>query len=213
MSEHEVRWIEEDDCRVCGGRLDLVDEATSVRIGSEIVTVDVRHRKCASCGEVVYAPDELRELQRRAAAVVRARDGFLTPDQIRRIRERLALTQAMFESVLYAGKKSLVRWEGGQVCQSGAADSLLRVVDHYPEVVDFLAELRGVPVEWRANLSSRPISQRGSALVADPAFGRPDVVSMIAFKASRARRKESTVWGVDRHSVPVPRAIDTKIAI
>lgn len=213
MSEQEVRWIEEDACRVCAGRLDLVDETESVKIGSEVVTIDVTHRKCASCGEAVYTPDELREIHRRAAAVVRARDGFLTPDEIRRIRERLALTQALFESVLYAGKKSLVRWEGGQVCQSGAADSLLRVVDHYPEVIEFLAELRGVPLESRANPGTRPISNRGSAIVADPTFGRPDVLSMIAFKASRARRKESTVWGLDRQSAPVPRAVDTKLAI
>jgi len=37
-----------------------------------------------------------------------------------------------------------VRWERGTVFQNAATDALLRVIDRFPGVVGFLAELHGL---------------------------------------------------------------------
>ncbi len=58
--------------------------------------------------------------------------------------EHLGLSQHAFEQLLGVGPKTVVRWEKGTVFQNKATDSLLRVVERFPEVVRFLGDLHGV---------------------------------------------------------------------
>jgi HTH-type transcriptional regulator/antitoxin MqsA len=81
---------------------------------------------------------------RRAATVLREDEGLLSAKKIKALRERLGLSQSAFEQLLGVGPKTVVRWEKGTVFQNNATDSLLRVVDRFPEVVRFLADLHAV---------------------------------------------------------------------
>lgn len=88
---------------------------------------------------------------RRATAKIREEDGLLTPDELRGIRRKYGLKQPEFERLLGVGANTVVRWERGTVPQGSAADSLLRLLDEFPENARFLAELHGVqlPEEGR----------------------------------------------------------------
>jgi putative zinc finger/helix-turn-helix YgiT family protein len=81
---------------------------------------------------------------KRAIARVREEDALLTPDQVRAVRRKLGLTQPAFERLLGVGANTVVRWERGTVPQGSAADSLLRLLDEFPENARFLAGLHGV---------------------------------------------------------------------
>lgn len=99
---------------------------------------------CASCGERYYTHDLAMASSRTRAAALRQHAGLLTPDEIRAFREQYGLSQAQLESILQTGAKTVVRWERGTVCQSRAADQLLRLMITNPTNVWALAAGAGV---------------------------------------------------------------------
>jgi HTH-type transcriptional regulator/antitoxin MqsA len=83
----------------------------------------------------------MERTQQRAVAQIRTEEGLLTPQDIRRIREKYGLSQARLESLLRTGPKTVVRWERGTVFQSAAADTLLRLLDDDPAILEALARI------------------------------------------------------------------------
>ncbi|MEQ1857617.1 MAG: type II TA system antitoxin MqsA family protein [Longimicrobiales bacterium] len=149
----------------CGGRLRGVDEAREVRIGSRTARVRDRFARCTACEEEFYGPGQMDATLRRAATALRTEEGLLSPIVIRALRERLGLSQSAFERLLGVGPKTVVRWEKGTVFQNKATDSLLRVVERFPEVVGFLGELHGVTLPGPAPRTGRGtprVGPRGS---------------------------------------------------
>lgn len=128
-----------EPCPICGHEAMEVRERREIQVGARRVMVDDTRLRCPHCEEEFYRPGALEDLQRQAAARVRAEEGLLTPDEIRAIRQGLGLTQAAFEKLLGVGPKTVVRWERGTVFQSRAIDSLLRVVGQIPEASALLA--------------------------------------------------------------------------
>ncbi|MGI9077185.1 MAG: type II TA system antitoxin MqsA family protein [Gemmatimonadaceae bacterium] len=141
-----ITTLNVNECSLCGGTVGPIRESVDVRIGERAVAVDFTHRKCDTCGEVFHRPEELRELRREAAAKLRHEDGLLSPDELRALRASLGISQATQDLLIHAGRKTTARWEAGTVCQSGAADTLLRVLREVPQAVAFLGQLRGIPI-------------------------------------------------------------------
>lgn len=131
-------------CHVCDGSARLTREVREVRVGSRAVNVEDEFYRCGNCGEEFYNPGMMDATLRRATAQIRAEDGLLSPREVLAIRTRLGLTQPEFERMLGVGKNTVVRWERGTVPQNAAADSLLRLIERFPENARFLAELHGV---------------------------------------------------------------------
>lgn len=104
------------------------------------VTVDREFFRCDGCGEERQTVEQTSEVDRRAARLVRDELRLLQPEEIRRLRDSLGLTQEEFESALGLGAKSMARWENGAVMQSKAADNLLRAVARDPELLEHLSE-------------------------------------------------------------------------
>ncbi|HST62850.1 MAG TPA: type II toxin-antitoxin system MqsA family antitoxin [Longimicrobium sp.] len=152
-------------CGVCGGDATLVQESRPFPVGSRTVIIDDEFIRCARCGEEYYEGEMADRPFRRAAAVIRAEDGLLGPDEIVAIRAKYGLSQAALEQLIGAGEKTVVRWEKGTVAQNKTADTLLRVLGDHPEVVARLAEERGVAVR-KARRATRP---RASAKKVAPA--------------------------------------------
>jgi HTH-type transcriptional regulator/antitoxin MqsA len=100
--------------------------------------------RCRACRGTFYAPGELDATLLQASEAIRREEGLLFPENIRKIRERLGLTQSAFEKLLGVGPKTVVRWEKGTVFQNRSTDSLLRLVDALPECGLLLARLHEV---------------------------------------------------------------------
>lgn len=149
-------------CYLCGGESPLTRQVRAVPIGSRTAVIEDEFYRCAACDEDVYLGGMMDESSRRAAAVVRAEEGLLAPDDILALREKYGLTQAGLERLIGAGEKTVVRWERGTVAQNQTADTLLRVLDGHPDVVARLAEERGVSLRKRAR-SRRPRGSRRKA--------------------------------------------------
>jgi len=67
-------------------------------------------------------------------------EGYLTAEDIKRIRKKLGLTQKAMAEKLGVGVKTFARYENRSVRQSKAMDNLLRILDKYPEVMKVLEE-------------------------------------------------------------------------
>ena len=65
-------------------------------------------------------------------------EGYLTAEDIRRIRKKLGLTQKAMAEKLGVGLKTFARYENRSVCQSRAMDNLLRILDKYPVALKVL---------------------------------------------------------------------------
>ena len=131
-------------CPICGAESHLTREVRPITILGRSVAVEDEFYRCAQCGEEVYRPGMMDAVMRRATAKIREEDGLLTPEKVRGIRRKYGLTQPEFERLLGVGANTVVRWERGTVPQGSAADSLLRLLDEFPENARFLAGLHGV---------------------------------------------------------------------
>lgn len=77
----------------------------------------------------------------RAITIMKARDaGLLTPEQIRRVRKKLGLSQRDAGRIIGGGPNAFQKYEAGDVLISKAADSALRLLANDPAR---LAELLG----------------------------------------------------------------------
>jgi len=171
----------ESRCPGClEARVSEVPVRRSVRAddGESVEFIDHLSR-CAACGEQFYTREQAIVSSRARAGVLRHHSGLLSPHDIMAIRSKYGLTQAELERVLGTGPKTVVRWESGSVCQSRAADNLLRLVDQDEANLRRLADRSGLRLpmrefsggDWRNEeslrslfvyLSSVPRIQRGS---------------------------------------------------
>lgn len=139
-----------EPCVECGGRAVPEQGPRNVQVGDRTVTVDAEYLRCERCGEVFYAPGQVREMQRAAVDRVRQEDGLLAPPEVEAIRARYGLSQASFERLIGAGTNTVARWERGTAAPHGTADTLLRILRERPEVVAQLARQRGIQLRTDA---------------------------------------------------------------
>jgi HTH-type transcriptional regulator / antitoxin MqsA len=156
--------VETVNCYLCEAPACLVEEPHTSKWGNRPVTYLDRFYRCDRCGETFYEGEMATESFRRMAAVIRAEDGLLAPDDIVELRRKYGLTQAQLERLIGAGAKTVVRWEKGTVAQNKTADTLLRVLRDHPEVVADLAKQHGRATSAKTPRPrlSRPRKKAGS---------------------------------------------------
>jgi HTH-type transcriptional regulator/antitoxin MqsA len=152
-------------CPLCGGSASLVDELRTMKMGRRPVTFMDQLYRCGQCGEGFFHGEMMDDSLRRATAVIRAEDGLLAPDEIVGLRKKYGLTQAQLERIIGAGPKTVVRWERGTVAQNSTADTLLRVLIEFPDVVAGLKKQHGLrkPARRRSSAAAAPRAKKAAA--------------------------------------------------
>lgn len=130
----------------CEEHFQLISREGSYAIHGTTVPVHEELYRCDVCGEEEFSFEQMQAVERQAGQAYRQQQGFLQPEEIRALRERLGLTQAQLEDALGLGKKTVARWEAGRVLQQRSLDNLLRAIDRFPQVLGFLAERQAVEV-------------------------------------------------------------------
>lgn len=92
--------------------------------------------RCEQCGAIVLND----EADHKISAALRAAAGLLAPEEIRRGRETLGLTQKQLAHYLQMEEATLARWETGGQIQQHSFDRLLRIYFQVPEARRFLEE-------------------------------------------------------------------------
>ncbi|NIF24048.1 helix-turn-helix domain-containing protein [Candidatus Pantoea multigeneris] len=65
----------------------------------------------------------------------------LAPEDIRRVREKLNISQALFAHYLHTGETTYQNWEQGRARPNAQAVLLIRMVEQNPETLRTLASL------------------------------------------------------------------------
>jgi putative zinc finger/helix-turn-helix YgiT family protein len=89
--------------------------------------------RCETCGEEFVTRNQSMGNSRAYTNAARKAQGLITPDEIVQARLALHMTQDDFEDALHVGRKTVVRWEGGTVPPSAAANGLLWFALHFPD--------------------------------------------------------------------------------
>lgn len=109
---------------------------------------------CDVCEVESVLPSQLRQNKREMIAFKKEVDGLLSGNEVRQIREHLAVSQAQAAKIFGGGTVAFSKYESDDVMQSEAMDNLLRVAAHYPNAFSFLVRKAGI----QANVVS-PISK------------------------------------------------------
>jgi putative zinc finger/helix-turn-helix YgiT family protein len=97
--------------------------------------------RCELCGAIVL--DD--EADKKITDALRQAAGLLSPEQIRRGREALGLTQKQLAHNLQVGEATLSRWETGGQLQQRSLDRLMRLYFQVPEARRFLEDAAITP--------------------------------------------------------------------
>lgn len=109
----------------------------------ESVTFDMPGWYCDASGESIHTGADMvvsdRMLNRLKARV----EGLLAPEDIRRIRRKLRLTQATAGEIVGGGPRAFQKYEAGDLLPSRAIGSALMLLDRDPEGIEVLRGRRG----------------------------------------------------------------------
>jgi putative zinc finger/helix-turn-helix YgiT family protein len=103
----------------------------------EVAVKNLDVLRCKNCGAIVLdddASDRLSDSLREAA-------GLMSPEQIRRHREGLGLTQKQLANLLRISESTLCRWETGGQIQQRCMDAFLRVAFQSAEARRILGDM------------------------------------------------------------------------
>lgn len=95
-------------------------------VRGEKLTVEVEATVCDRCGFQVLTEEQSAAYTVKISDAYREQHGLLTSLQLKRIRERLGMTQKEFAKYLKVGIASVKRWEAGLI-QDEAMDELIRL--------------------------------------------------------------------------------------
>ncbi len=129
-------------CKHCGERTvrpATVRYAVDIDHDGRVYTVivpDLETPRCERCGEIFLDS----AANKRITQEFRRQAKLLTPEEIRRCREALSLTQWKLASILGIAEATLSRWETGAQVQQRLLDKFMRIVFGLSEVRALLAD-------------------------------------------------------------------------
>jgi HTH-type transcriptional regulator/antitoxin MqsA len=91
-------------------------------------------------GESVHVGDDLAGWDVALAELRRRADGIPAPDDIRRLRKKLKLTQRAAGALFGVGDNAFNKYERGTIQPSGPTVKLMKLLDRHPELVNDLRD-------------------------------------------------------------------------
>lgn len=127
---------ENNQCPDCGSRLVPHIEREEYEYKGKTWEFDTHMLSCGNCGKGIVNSKERDKQKKR---IERMSAGFLTDVEIKRIRQKLALTQGAMAEKLGVGQKTFARYENLSVRPSKSMDQLLRILEELPEALEILS--------------------------------------------------------------------------
>jgi HTH-type transcriptional regulator/antitoxin MqsA len=123
------------------------------------VTIDMPGWYCAPSGQSIHTGADMRVSDRALNRLRAQAEGLLEPEDVRRIRRRLGLTQQAAGELIGGGPRAFQKYETGDLLPSRAISSALLLLDRDPSGLAALAAGRGA----RPSARHMPATARRSA--------------------------------------------------
>lgn len=101
-------------------------------------TFDMPGWYCHESGESIHTPEDIKVSDAALRDLKIKVEKLLPPDEIQRIRKKLALTQREAGEFIGGGPNAFQKYESGDVLLSKGMSNFLRVLEKHPEEVDLL---------------------------------------------------------------------------
>ena len=93
---------------------------------------------CDSSGESIHTGEDMKVSDRTLNRLKAEREGLPLPEEIRRIRTKLRLTQEQAGELIGGGPRAFQKYEAGDLLPSRAIGSALALLDHDPTGIKVL---------------------------------------------------------------------------
>ena len=104
----------------------------------EKITFDMPGWYCNKSEESIHTGKDMKVSDRMLNRLKARRERLLQPEEIRRIRKKLHLTQEVAGLVIGGGPRAFQKYESGDLLPSRAISSALVLLDHEPESLSVL---------------------------------------------------------------------------
>jgi HTH-type transcriptional regulator/antitoxin MqsA len=101
-------------------------------------TIDMPGWYCAESGESIHTGEDMKVSDAAMTALKIKVENLLTPEEVRRIRLKMGLTQRQAGTLIGGGPNAFQKYEGGEVTVSKAISNFLRVLERHPEEIEEL---------------------------------------------------------------------------
>jgi len=98
---------------------------------------------CKKCDEAIFDPKDAQKVSRIMNSLRAGIFGLFKPEEIRRIRKNLGLSQEKAGLLIGGGPRAFQKYESGDLLPSQGVNNLLKVLDHSP------AELAVLEADFR----------------------------------------------------------------
>lgn len=123
-------------CPICArGKLERGTQLQTFRYKGKQLRYEQPGAWCSACGEGILEHVDMTATEQLLSDFRARLDGYLTSEDIRRIRKKLGLTRKRAEEMLGADQHAFSRYEAGGVRPPRVLDTLLRLLDHHPELL------------------------------------------------------------------------------
>ncbi len=104
----------------------------------ESIVIDMPGWYCDSSDESIHTGRDAAVSDRALNRLKARREGLLEPEEIRRIRKKLGLSQNAAGQVIGGGPRAFQKYESGDLLPSRAVSSALRLLDRDPQALNVL---------------------------------------------------------------------------
>ena len=104
----------------------------------ESVVFDMPGWYCEESGESIHSGEDMKMSDRALNRLKAAREGLLLPEEIKRIRTKLGLTQEEAGELIGGGPRAFQKYEAGDLLPSRAIGSALALLDRDPDGLSVL---------------------------------------------------------------------------
>jgi len=102
------------------------------------VTFDMPGWYCDDCEESIHTGKDMKTSDRMLKRLKARSEGLLGPEEIRRIRKKLHLSQETAGIIIGGGPRAFQKYESGDLLPSRAISSALILLDHDPSSLRIL---------------------------------------------------------------------------
>ena len=119
-----------NNCTMCNGKLNKETYKKSMSYKNKILTIEMTGDYCKECEEGFFNDEEQALITNRILLAKRKADNLLTPENVRRIRKKVKLTQKEAQEIFGGGVNAFSKYERAEVTQPRSTDTLLRLLDN-----------------------------------------------------------------------------------
>lgn len=120
-------------CPKTGAPMHRDTRAMTLAYKGENITFDMPGWYCDSCDESIHTGQDMKVSDRMLNRLKARVEGLLEPDDVRRIRKKLGISQTEAGRMIGGGPRAFQKYESGDLLPSRAISSALSLLDYDPK--------------------------------------------------------------------------------